>query len=140
MLYTLRERGPLLLENGRDPYNVYIGSHWILTVCCSPVLGCTRRFLAQNRALGPYTLVSESYMPALGSKCQCWVVDAGVRLKTEVLGHTRWRWVTHTGIGFETSGLLVCAGIRLNTSVSVHRDWRWVVLGRCHEGCCRCVC
>ncbi|KIK09772.1 hypothetical protein K443DRAFT_80205, partial [Laccaria amethystina LaAM-08-1] len=82
-------RGPLFLENGRDPYNVYAGSHRILTVCRSLPLGCTRRCLARNRALGPYTL--------------CWVVDTRVRLETDVLGHTHWRWVVHTGVGFETS-------------------------------------
>ncbi|KIJ90463.1 hypothetical protein K443DRAFT_659932, partial [Laccaria amethystina LaAM-08-1] len=103
---------PLLLENGRDPYDVYAGSHQILAVCRSLALGCTRQYLARNRALG---------------------------LETEVLGHTHWRWVVHTGVGFETSGLVVRAGVLLNTSVSVHRDCRWVVLGWCRKGCCRCV-
>jgi hypothetical protein len=51
-------------------------------------------------------------MPALGSR--------------EVLGYTRWRWVVHTGVGFETPGLVVHAGVR---PVSVRRRWHWVVLG-----------
>jgi len=45
MLYTLGKRGPLL-ENGRDPYNVYAGSHQIPAVCHSLVLGCTCQCLA----------------------------------------------------------------------------------------------
>jgi len=61
MLYTLGKRGPLL-ENGRDPYDVYAGSHQILAVCRSLALGCTCRCLAQNRAVKPYTLVLGSYM------------------------------------------------------------------------------
>ncbi|KIJ92488.1 hypothetical protein K443DRAFT_649370 [Laccaria amethystina LaAM-08-1] len=76
MLYTLGERGSLLLENGRNPYNVYAGSHWILAVCHSLALGCKHQYLAQNRALGPYTLVLGSYMPVLG----------GIGLKMLVLG------------------------------------------------------
>ncbi|KIK00420.1 hypothetical protein K443DRAFT_7702 [Laccaria amethystina LaAM-08-1] len=56
---------------------------------------------SQFAGVGLYTLV-------FGLKQRCWALDI------EVLGHTRWCWVMHTGIGFETSGLFVHIGIRVD--------------------------
>ena len=52
-------------------------------------------------------LVLVGHCKGASSKCRCWVVDAGVGLETEVLGHMGWRWVVHAGIGFEMLGLVV---------------------------------
>jgi len=79
-ILTLGKRGPL--ENGRDPYNVYAGSHQILAICCSLALGCTCRCLAWNRALH------------VGVR----VVHAGVGLEVGA-GHRRWRWAQNVGVG-----------------------------------------
>jgi len=83
----------------------------------------------------PYMLALGLYMPVLGyrgwcwlytlvldSKCRCWVVDAGIGLKTEALGHMCWCWVTNAGAGFEMSGL-----DRLVVHTGVRTHWCWFV-------------
>ncbi|EDR00376.1 uncharacterized protein LACBIDRAFT_314371 [Laccaria bicolor S238N-H82] len=82
-------RQPLLLENGRGPYDVYAGSYLILAVCRSLASGCTRWCLARNRAFGP-TRWCWGRTSDIGLERSALVVHTGVGLKMSVFGCICW--------------------------------------------------
>ena len=73
---------------------------------------------------------------ALGCTHGCWVVYAGIWLKTEVVGPTHWCWITHAGVKLYT-WVLGCTRWRLAQNGGVgpytlalslrHRCWSYML-------------